>query len=338
MQRVSINTIAAEVGVSRNTVSLALRGDPRVVPATRDRVVAAAQKLNYRPNLLARAMVTGRSCVIGLAIPRLNFSYMPRLVDAIQETAFQNNYGVLTCSHYNDVDRLPGLLGYLQDHQVDGIIVQCPVTATGRAAVIESKVPIVTLSFGQKGLPGLSLELLPDAAGDMAVRKLAEAGHRRIGYAGEQTGFFGAARLKGLRNAAAELGLDPPKVFEGEDSLEGGHQAANRFLELRQRPTAIVAFADSVAVGFINKVRSAGVKVPEDLSIVGVDDLPIAEACTPALTTLRAPASEIGSVAVTSLLAGEGSTKSLRSFQWQWLERSTISAVRKSNRSRPQIS
>lgn len=326
MSRVSINTIAKEAGVSRNTVSLALRGDPRVADATRKSVLAIAEKQDYRPNLLARAMVTGRSSMIGLAIPSLNFSYMPRLVDAIHEVAFQNGYGVLTCSHHNESSRLPAVLTYLHDRRVDGIIAQFPVTPNSKSTTIEHAVPTVMFSFGQKSLPGLSLELLPAAAGELAVQKLYAAGHRKIGYAGESSGFFGEARLAGVSNIAHELGLPSPKVLTCVDSLTGGQQAAAQFLALKQKPTAIVCFTDTVAVGLAQAVQSAGLSVPRDLSIVGVDDLPIAEASFPPLTTLRAPAAEMGQAAMAALLGGGGTTKERRTFSWEWVDRQSIAA------------
>lgn len=327
MKRVSINTIAEQAGVSRNTVSLALRGDARVADETRDIVLRTAEKLNYRPNLLARAMVTGRSCVIGLAIPRLDFSYMPRLVDAIQEAAFDNGYGVLTCSHHNDFDRLPEVLAYLHDRQVDGVIVHCPVPTWNRLPHVAPKRPTVNLSFGQERFSGLTFDLLPGAAGDIAVSKLAAAGHRKFGYVGVRDGFFGESRLGGVQQAAARLGLKSATVFVGEDSLEGGRAAARQFLNAIVRPTAVVAYTDAVAVGFIIECTQAGVRVPEDVSVVGVDDLPIAQACTPGLTTLRAPAAELGHAAMTALLSGEPIEAESRVFDWQWVPRGSTTPL-----------
>jgi LacI family transcriptional regulator len=326
MARSSISVIAETVGVSRNTVSLALRGDPRVAEGTRARVLEAARSLNYRPNLLARAMVTGHSCTVGLVIPRLDYSYMPRLVDAIQEVAFEAGYGVLTCSHHNDADRLPLALAYLHERQVDGVIVHCPVPpSNGAEAAADS--PVVNLSFGHARLPGLTLDLLPGAAGEIAVRRLATSGHRRIGYAGERTGFFGAARFDGVSHTAAALGLKPPAAFDGDDSLAGGRVAAAHFLTAHERPTAVVAFTDAVAVGFIQGVTAAGVAVPRDVSVVGVDDLPIAQACTPGLTTLRAPAEEMGRAAMAALTSNRPLPTEGRVFEWQWVERGSTAAA-----------
>lgn len=326
MSRISINTIAEQAGVSRNTVSLALRGDARVADETRDRVLRAAEKLNYRPNLLARAMVTGRSCMIGLAIPRIDFSYMPRLVDAIQEAAFESGYGVLTCSHHNDFARLPDVLAYLHDRQVDGVIVHCPVPRSDDPHAVAPKRPTVNLSFGQERFPGLTLELLPGAAGDLAVSRLAAQGHRRFGYAGARDGFFGAARLRGVQQATGRLRLEPADVFVGEDSLDGGREAARRFLATVARPTAVVAYTDAVAVGFILECTRAGIRIPDDVSVVGVDDLPIAQACTPGLTTLRAPADELGRAAMAALLSGEPMPSESRVFDWQWVPRGSTAA------------
>src|SRR4051794_16711961 len=179
MGSVSINTVARKAGVSRNTVSLTLQGDARVASGTRERVMRAVKELNYRPNLLARAVVTGRSQMLGLSIPRVDFSYMPHLVEAIQETAFERGYGVLTRSHHNDPAKLPDVLQYFLDRRVDGMITHCPVPPVDSsiwAPLEESKASAVFLSFGHERLPGLVLDVLPAAAGDIAVRKLAELG------------------------------------------------------------------------------------------------------------------------------------------------------------------
>ena len=327
MGRASINTIAVQAGVSRNTVSLALRDDPRVADDTKARVLSVARRLDYRPNLLARAMVTGRSKVIGLAVPRIDFSYIPRLLDAIHEAAFETGYGVLTCFHHNEADRLPAVLAYLSDRQVDGVIVHCPVPPAGRTVLAEGRRPAVTLSFGHEKQPGLTLDLLPGAAGVDAVRELVALGHRRVGYAGECEGFFGAARLKGVRRAAREHGLKQPATYPGDDSLAGGRAAAGLFLADRARPTAVVAYADAVAVGFIQTVTAAGVRVPWDVSVVGVDDLPIAQVCAPALTTLRAPAAELGRAAMAALIGDEPVPPESRVFDWQWVPRGSTAPV-----------
>ncbi len=338
MKRVSINTIAREAGVSRNTVSLALRDDPRVAADTKERVLAAARQLNYRPNLLAKAVVTGRSQMLGLALPRLDFSYMARFVEAVQEVAFEHGYGVLSCYHHNDHGRLADALSYLLDRRSDGLILYCPVPAASMATWQELKqtaVPCVFLSFGREKLPGLCLNLLPEAAGVTAVRRLAELGHRRIAYAGPEDGFFGQARLEGIRRAAAEMGLDPVAVYPGEHSFEGGNAAARQFLAARRRPTAVIGFADPVAVGFLQAVLRAGVSVPGEVSVMGVDDLPIAAATTPPLTTLRAPAEVLGRTAAESLILGESAKSEQRTFDWLWVERESVQSVSARTKAKP---
>jgi LacI family transcriptional regulator len=331
MKRVSINTIARETGVSRNTVSLALRDDPRVAVDTKERVLEAARRLDYRPNLLAKAVVTGRSQMLGLALPRLDFSYMPRFVEAVQEVAFAHGYGVLSCYHHNDHGRLADAVSYLLDRRVDGVVVYCPVPEAPMATWSELK-PVaascVFLSFGrEQKLPGLSLELLPESAGAMAVHRLAELGHRQIGFAGAGDGFFEQARLAGVRQAAAESGVELVGVYAGEHSLEGGRVAAKQFLEALQRPTAVIGFADPVAVGFLQAVSQAGVRIPDDLSVIGVDDLPIAAATTPPLTTLRAPAEALGETATKALIEGTLAKPQRRTFDWQLIERESIRAI-----------
>ena len=201
MRPPSIAKIAENAGVSRNTVSLALRNDRRVAAATRDRVLKVASSLNYRPNLVARAMVTGRTATLGLVLPRLDFSYVPRLVEAIQERAFESQYGVLACSHHNRQADLEIAITYLLDRRVDGVLMYCPVPSVAAETwdqLQQSECPTVFFSFGEPSLPGATVELHPEEAGAIAVRKLADAGHKRLAYAGGRSGFFENARWQGV--------------------------------------------------------------------------------------------------------------------------------------------
>jgi LacI family transcriptional regulator len=324
MKSVSIKTVAQKAGVSHNTVCLALRGDDRVASGTRARVMRAVKELGYRPNLLARAVVTGRSLMLGLSIPRLDFSYMPRLCEAIQETAFENGYGVLTRSHHNDPEKMPDVVQYFVDRRVDGVITHCPVPGVDPAVwepLEQFNVSTVFLSFGHEQLPGLVLDVLPGAAGEIAVRKFVELGHSSIGYAGPVEGFFEETRLNGVRRALAEQKLADPPVFLGAQSLDGGREAARQFLKLRDRPTAIAAFDDQVALGFILEASTAGIRVPEDVAIIGVDDLLIAQASRPALSTLKAPAEEIGRAAVLAAMSTDPAPSGQHTFDWQFVDR-----------------
>lgn len=325
MRRVSINTIAEAAGVSRNTVSLALRGDARVLPATRDRVLEAAKKLNYRPNLLARAMVTGRSSVIGLLIPRLNHLFMPQFVDAIQEAAFHHDLAVLMCAHHNDLEKLQDLLQSLEDRQVDGMIIYHPLCAAGTAVHFPAAVPLVNVAHDSAERAGLTYLLLPETAGAAQVGKLVEAQHRRLAYVGDARSDVGAARFLGAQKATATAELPPLDIFETEASIAGGRQAAKDFLASPSRATGLIASSDAVALGFIRGVTEAGLRVPQDLSIVGAFDLPICEASVPGLTTLRVPAEELGQSAVEALLATAAArTQGRREFSWLWVDRGSV--------------
>jgi len=264
--------------------------------------------------------------MLGLSIPRVDFSYMPHLIEAIQDTAFELGYGVLTRSHHNDPAKLPDVLQYFLDRRVDGMITHCPVPPVDSsiwAPLAESKASAVFLSFGHERLPGLVLDVLPAAAGEIAVRKLADLGHKSIGYAGPPEGFFEEARLAGVQRALAELGLAPCSVFSGAQSLAGGRAAARQFLASGARPTAVVGFDDQVALGFIQEVSAAGVRVPDDVAVIGVDDLLIAQASTPALSTMKAPAEEIGRAAALAAMSESPPVAGHRIFDWIWVERAS---------------
>ena len=325
----SINAIAERAGVSRNTVSLAMRGDARVAPDTRDRVLAVAADMGYRPNLLARAVVTGRSRTLGLALTRVNYSYVPRLVEAVHEVAFEAGYGILTCFHHGDPARLGEATSFLLDRRVEGVIVNMPPSPSGGdpwAEVRRSGVPCASFGYGDEARPGLRLDLLPAPAGAMAARRLAEAGHRRVAYAGGLRGFFEESRLGGVREALESLGLPAPEAFAGEQSIDGGRAAGRAFLASGRGPTGVVCFTDEVAVGFVQELAAAGVKVPGDVSVIGVDGLDVALGSTPPITTLRAPAEEMGRAAAQALIHGQADPSGSRVFDWEWVERESVAS------------
>lgn len=324
---VSISVIAEKAGVSRNTVSLAMRGDARVAPDTRDRVLAIASDLGYRPNLLARAIVTGRSRMLGLALTRVNYSYVPRLVEAVHEVAFEAGYGILTCFHHGDPARLGEAASFLLDRRVEGLLVQSPGLPSGGdawAEVRRSGLPCASFGFGDATRPGLRMDLLPASAGSMAASRLIEAGHRRIAYAGGLSGFFEESRLRGVRESLGAAGLPEPETFPGGQSIEGGRAAGRAFLASGRGSTGVVCFTDEVAVGFVQVLVAEGVDVPGQVSVVGVDGLDVALGSTPAITTVRAPAEEMGRAAAQSLIEGKASPSDSRIFEWEWVEQESV--------------
>jgi len=321
--RVSIISIADEAGVSRNTVSLALRGSDRVKLETARHVVAVADRLGYRPNLLARALATGRSRLWGVLIPRLDYSYMPRILQAVQDVARREGFGLLFLSHENDAARLPEQLEYFLARRVEGLIV-FPVVppAPGQAwrALAESGIRSVFLE-PTEGAPGAVISVPEEQAGRMAVEHLVALGHRRLALVGPAGDHFAGLHARGVMSAARAAGLPSPTHWTVPESVAGGRQAAEFWRAASERPTGVICFCDVLATGFVQALTSAGMRIPAQVSVTGVDDSPLAEAAAVALTTLRAPAVEMGRRAAECLLSAEADAETRDTLNWRWIER-----------------
>ena len=326
---VSIRTIAGTTGVSLNTVSLALRGSDRVRPATRARIVAAAQELGYRPNLLARAVITGRSRLLGVLIPGHDFSYMPRLLEAIQNETVAADYGLLILSYVRigDGPEIRRLLDYFLQRRVEGMMV-LPPTPPLPVKTWESlrATPTVWLGVGGGRTMGTSLALQPAEAGRIAVERLVAQGCLRLAYGGPADDFFSQQRWEGVAKAAGRLKVNEPLTWSVPDNVQGGAMAAEQWLRLppARRPRGFIGFTDAVAVGFLHRLLVKGCRIPDEVAVVGVDDTPLAAAAAVPLSTVRAPAERMGQLAVKTLLGGKVSSRNRREAAgWEWVERSS---------------
>jgi LacI family transcriptional regulator len=326
---VSIRTIAGATGLSLNTVSLALQGSGRVKPNTRERIVAAARELGYQPNLLARAVITGRSQLLGVLIPGHDFSYMPRLLEAIQNEAVAADYGLLILSYVRigEGREIRHLLEYFLQRRVEGMMV-LPPTPPLPAETWEPlrSTPTVWLGVGGSRRIGTSLALQPSEAGRIAAERLVAQGCRRLAYGGPAADFFSQHRWEGVAKAAARLNAKRPLSWAVPDSVEGGAMAAEQWLRLppARRPQGFIGFTDAVAVGFLHRLLVKGCRIPDQVAVVGVDDTPLAAAAAVPLSTVRAPAELMGRLAVKALIGGEVSSRTRHeAASWEWVERSS---------------
>jgi DNA-binding LacI/PurR family transcriptional regulator len=322
---VTLADVARLAGTSSATVTRALHGHPRVLPATRARVVEAAAALGYVPHLGARALATRSSETIGLLMPTTADGFWGEVAAGLEQRAMSRGYSTLIATSHNDVRRERGMLELFLGKRVDGIVV-------GSAAAMPTtwfpgsrpSTPIVLLSWNTPYEPRhvvmaqdepveTAIRRVMRHANDTpyqhvatddtdgtahAVRYLMDLGHRAIAFAGLAPVRPSLLRFLGLRTALEERGLRPAAAIECPLTLEGGQRAGSRIAAMSPRPTAIVAFDDMVAVGVIRAVHAAGLRVPEDISVVGFDDVEVAAFVEPPLTTVRQAMPELGSLAV----------------------------------------
>jgi DNA-binding LacI/PurR family transcriptional regulator len=299
--RASAADVAVWAGVSKTTVSRVLSGDPRYIrPATRERVLEAVRVLNYRPNLVASSMRTGRTFMIALVIPDITNPFWPEVARGVQDQAALVGYHVVIANADWHPEREAEFLAFAADSRVDGLIVNPsgPVEA-----VLTTGRPVVLL--GSRSDELLCDVVTSDTYGGvrMATRHLLEHGHRRIGFIRGRGGGAGA-RQRGYADELAEWGLkvDDANIAEVPYSLLGGQIGARELMTLREPPTALLGANDLLAVGAMFAARDFGIAIPDDLSVIGVDDTPMAAATWPGLTTVAKPKYDIGRTAFEMLL------------------------------------
>jgi LacI family transcriptional regulator len=318
-QPVTLKVLAQHLGLSPATISLVINRSPaaRSIPAkTKDRVLAAAQALNYRPNQLARSLRSKRSFSVGVLLPEISEGYAASILAGIDALLVQEGYFFLVASHRNKPDLLDEYFQMLTDRLVEGyIVVNTPLAkAPARPAVAVS---------GHRRLAGVTnVAIDHDRAAFLALSHLAELGHERIaffkGHRGSSDrddrwrGIEGAARSLGLRvRPELTLELEGESVgggFSPEEGYKEGYVFGQKLLARAAPFTSLFAFNDVSAIGAMRAFCDAGLRVPGDVSVVGFDDIQSAAFQNPRLTTVRQPLREMGETAARMLLrrlAGE---------------------------------
>lgn len=301
----TIVDVAELAGVSHSTVSRVLNGRPYVKAATRTKVMEAAEELGYVANLQARGLAGGRLGVVGFVVPDFTTSYrteMIRGVDmALAELGLDLLLGTTRSREQRDASYVSRLVGGL----VDGLIILVPKSVERYGPELTARnFPFVVL--GRQGPAEINSVVAADAQGiDEAVAHLVELGHRRIGHlSGDLATEVGKERLRGFRGAVAKFGLDADGelIREGDFQRQRGHEGTLELLDLAEPPTAIVAASDDMAVAALQAAAKQGVRVPEEMSIVGCNNVPEVARTSPALTTTHVPLAEMGRSAVELLV------------------------------------
>jgi LacI family transcriptional regulator len=303
----TIHDVAASAGVSATTVSRYLNHRIDLPAPTAARIETAIATLGYRPNLLAKRLSTGRSEAVSLVTPEIDNPFFASLAAAVEEEAGRHGYAVFMSSTRGDVERELASLRRLADRHVDGMILMTNRPDDGTlAAAVAGSPPIVLIdeAIPQARLPGIYVE--NEAGALLATRHLIGRGHRHIALLGGPAELLSVReRGQGFMRAMAEAGLtpSPEHVRFGQYTRDFGRAATRALLEAPDRPTAIFATSDYIAIGVFEALRAAGLSVPGDISLVGFDDMPFVEIMTPALTTVRQPIAEMGRLGFQTLLA-----------------------------------
>lgn len=309
MRTPTLRDVAREAGVHAATASRALNPRTRrlVNDATAERVRQVAERLGYRPNPIARSLKTSRSASVGVVVPDITNPLFPPIVRGVEDALSPAGYNAWIVNTDNDADREAALVSSLRSRQVDGLIV---ATARLKHTLIEDLVaenfPLVLVNRRIES-PSVPAVTGDDAGGVLlAVQHLVELGHRRIAHlAGPQWTSTGQGRLRAYRAAVAEFGLsaDPDLVVacDAWSETEGSRGTAE-LLNSGADFTAVVAGNDLLALGCYDVMHERGLRCPQDLSVVGFNDIPFIDKLRPPLTTVRIPHYQIGTEAARLLL------------------------------------
>ena len=303
----TLSDVAAAAGVSSTTVSRYLNNSIVLPQATRDRIDMAIASLDYRPNLLAKRLSTGRAEAIGLVTPEIDNPFFAQLAAAVEAEAEQHGYAVYMTSTHGDRAREIEAIRRMRDRHVDGLVLTTNRTDDGALArLLADDDKVVLLDEDVPGI-GLSRVFVENEHGAyLATQHLIAAGHRHIALIGGPPGLMSVReRMAGFRRAMAEAGLPvaPEDIHLRDYSRAFGRDATQAILQAARRPSAIFASSDYLAIGVLEALQRAGLSVPKDFSLVGFDDMPFAELVNPPLTTIRQPVPEMGRQAFQLLLA-----------------------------------
>ncbi len=314
----TIREVARAAGVSVATVSRVVNGTAVVKDATRLRVEAQVARLRYSPNAAARSLITNRTSTIGVVLPDIWGEYFSEVIRGIDLAARQAGYHVLVSSSHSDVAETRDVLRTMHG-RVDGVLVMSPHASPRELeGCLPSSLPVVFLNSAPGGPFQSALNVDNRGGARAMLAHLIGLGHRRLAFVtGPASNFDAAERRRGCRDAlrAARLGRDAVTEFQGDFGEESGQVAGEAIVRLLARPTAIFAANDSMAIGVLFALRSAGVRVPEEIAVAGFDDIPIARFASPPLSTVRLDIRTLGERALARLLAeisGEGASHAVR--------------------------
>jgi LacI family transcriptional regulator len=303
----TIKEVAAHAGVSSATVSHVINRTRFVSESAREQVQKAMSELDYRPNALARSLRSGITHTLGLILPDSANPFFAEVGHCIEIAAFEAGYSVILCNTENDFAKETLYMDVLTKKLVDGMI----FVATGEGSgtlkkLVELKIPIVVMD---RDFPGLELEVvLSDnlQGGYLATQHLISLGHKRIGCIAGPSGINPSSqRIIGFKQAMQEANLviDPKLILSGDFHPESGWEAGRAILRLPDAPTAIFACNDLMAMGVLRAATEMGIRVPDDLALVGYDDIELASYTNPPLTTIKQPKVEMGLATLNILLS-----------------------------------
>lgn len=330
----TIREVSRLAGVSNATVSRVLNGTVPVSAAVRERVLEAVKQLGYRPNAFARGLVTNRSGGLGVCVNDVASPYFGLLIRGVEAEVEAAGMHLLVSSGHAQEEQERAALEFLADRRSDALVAHIEAMPDGALAdYLQRPTPLIIVGRKLAGREERCVYLDNEAGGILATRHLLEHGHTRIAHiTGPRRFPDSRARRRGFESALHAVGLEPDErlIVEADFEEEGGYRAMRELLDKDPALTAVFAGNDQMAAGAFSALREAGLSIPDDVSVVGYDDVLLARYLHPTLTTIRQPLEEMGRAAARAalaLLANEG-TEVRNRFDPQLVSRQSVARPR----------
>jgi DNA-binding LacI/PurR family transcriptional regulator len=303
--RMDIHAVARQAHVSIATVSRTINHIPTVNPKMAKRVWEAIRELNYFPNTQARALVSGRSRMLGLIVSEITNPFFPELIQGFEDVAVENGYEILIGSTNYEPERMQRCIRRMVERNAEGVAVMTfGIEQPLLDQLADRKVPLVFVDVAPNK-PGMSVLKVDYHHGiRQGVQHLAALGHRSIAFVTGPSRLHSAqSRLAAFKKALEECGIpvEEKLIIEGDHTMEGGVTAAEQLMTQKELPTAIMCSNDMLAIGVLHKLSRSGLRVPDDVSIIGFDDIHMAAIMIPPLTSIQMSRADLALAAVSAL-------------------------------------
>lgn len=308
--RVTMKDIAQELGVTVTTVSRALNDKPDISPETKGLVLQTARRMGYVQSALGRDLASGYMKAIGCVVTTIADPYLERVLEGIENSAQEAGYAVIIATSQADPDREATIIDMLLGYRVAGIVSTSSwITQSHLSKLTDLNVPIVLVNSEEPSPQTTSIRIDDSQVAKLATEHLIKLGHRRIAHITvPDRSVSSRARLAGYERSLEGHGIayDPALVIETDESEHGGAEALQRLLQVEPRPepqpSAVFCYNDQMAIGALAASHRVGLRVPEDISVVGVDDIAVSAWLEPSLTTVRQPLRRMGHMAMEMML------------------------------------
>ena len=301
----TMKDIARLAQVSTSTVSHVINGSRFVSDEIREKVMRIVVELNYTPSYIARSLKVKATKTIGLLVTATNNPFFSEVMAGVEQYCQKNQYNLIIATTGGDAKRLQQNLQTLIHKQVDGVLLMCGDSRFQADMELTVPLPLVVMDWWFTELNADKILENSERGGYLATKSMVDAGHQKIGIiTGNLRKSVAKNRLQGYKKALSEANivLNPDWIVESHFDFEGGIVGAQKLLSLSDRPTAIFCCCDTIAIGAYQAIQNQGLRIPQDISIMGYDDIELARYLFPSLSTISQPKAELGRLAVETLL------------------------------------